>query len=54
MRPKKHGFKVRPFTFYPTGIVRRLIVVVEMILKLVTYLTAKKESEMVKPKSRKL
>ena len=53
MRPKKHGFKVRKFTLYPTGIIRRLIIVVEMILRMMTYLTAtaKKEAEMGKQKS---
>lgn len=54
MRPKKHGFKVRKFTLYPTGIVRRLIVMVEMMLRVMTFLTttAKKEADMVKQKSK--
>ena len=39
MRPKKHGFKVRPFTLFPTRIIRRLIFVVELIVRLLTYLS---------------
>ena len=61
MRQKKHGFKVRKFSLYPTGnnfskleshyqclfsgIIRRMIFAIELFLKAMAYLTSKREPE---------